>query len=60
MQCKEEIYTYYTLKLSIEEAKWLQDVMQNPLHGKCVESEEKEDRQHRQNLYSVLNNCVRY
>lgn len=42
------------LSLNSVEARWLRDVMQNPLHGQSTDAEEVSERQHRINLFIVL------
>ncbi len=50
--------TVVGLTLSIDEAAWLKDVMQNPLHGKGFDDEDNADRQIREALFSALDENI--
>lgn len=43
-----------TLVLDKEEAQWLKNVMQNPLHGDTPETEHPQDRYTREVFWSTL------
>lgn len=54
MNAASRITTEVTLCLTEEEAKWLKDVMQNPINN--FEKEEKKDRTIRESFWATLNN----
>ena len=46
--------TITTLILENHEAKWLMNIMQNPLHGQSPDNEPEEDKVNRQALWETL------
>ena len=56
MEVRTERREVVTITLTVEEAKWLEGVMQNPLHESEFESEDPENRKNRQALFSALTN----
>ena len=46
--------TKYALTLTEEEARWLRDIMQNPLHGETLHDEPPFDAAMRQEFWAAL------
>ena len=47
----------FILKLDNEEANWIKDNMQNPLHGEAFEAESSYDKQMRNTIFNALTNA---
>ena len=54
MQSKVNTTVTLTLTLSREEADWLKNQMQNPLHGQSTKEENSKDREMRTNFWNAL------
>ena len=47
-----------TIELNEDEAIWLKNAMQNPLHEQSIEDEEIEEQSYRCSLFRCLNNAL--
>jgi len=51
---KSETIKKIKLELEKDEAKWLMDVMQNPLHDQTLIEESQEDKEYRIKFFETL------
>lgn len=56
MRSSRKTVSVTKLRLDDEEAKWLREQMQNPLHGQDLEDESAHDRDMRQRFFDAVVN----